>query len=163
MSVTFAEDLVDIIEYDVNEIIRQQKKETYRKIRQQQKNKSTHVIRNILYKHLPTEEEYVERRTTVPSKIGIKFIKGFIGSVTDDMRTLYNDFQNNRKISYSIHENDFGMVTVCVEFKGFTGQKFFKTYMSSGTLFDDMFKSEYKSKMFVINTVRKVFEDNDIM
>jgi len=159
MPVTFAEELVEIKEYIIDLKEKQDKIEAYKKIRNFYNEKV--MIRGILYKSLPTEEEYIKSKQQIKQKI--KFIKGYIGRKSTKMIELYKDNEKDRKIEYSIYENEYGMVNIHIELKGFTGQKYFKKYIKSGTLFDDMFKAEYQSKVFIIETVRKVFEENDIM
>ena len=159
MPVTFAKELVEIKEYFIDFKEKQDKKDAYKKIFNFYNEKV--IIRGILYKSLPTEEEYVKSKQQIKRKI--KVIQGYIGRKSTKMIELYKDIEKDRKIEYSIYENEYGMVNINIVLKGFIGQKYFKKYIKSGTLFDDMFKAEYQSKVFIIETVRKVFEENDIM
>jgi len=159
MPVTFAKELVEIKEYVIDLKEKQDKKDAYKKIFNFYNEKV--IIRGILYKSLPTEEEYVKSKQQIKRKI--KVIQGYIGRKSTKMIELYKDIEKDRKIEYSIYENEYGMVNINIVLKGFIGQKYFKKYIKSGTLFDDMFKAEYQSKVFIIETVRKVFEENDIM
>lgn len=159
MSVTFAEKLVEIKEYKEDESAIQDKKDAYRRMLKQKRK--AHKIRNILYKCLPTEEEYIESRQKLEMRIN--FLKGLTGNMFDESIKLYKDIETGKRIDYSIYKNEYGKINVNIKLKGFMGQKYYKKYITLGNSFHDIFKAEYQSKMFVIETVRKVFEKNNIM
>ena len=160
MSVTFAENLVEIKEYHEDKSIIKDKQNAF-KMAKKCSNKTSRNIRNILYKHLPTEEQYLEKRNKGSRYGGIGFIEGYIGTTDKDYEIIYSN--RGKKIRYNIYENDNGMMVAMVETKGFPGRKFYRRFIKSGDLYEELFKAEYKAKMFVITMVRKIFEDNDIM
>ena len=160
MSVTFAENLVEIKEYHEDASIIEDKQRAF-KVAKRCSNKNSRRIRNILYKHLPTEEEYVEKRNKGSSHGGIRFIEGYLETLEEDYEIIYND--KGKKIRYNIYENDSGTMVAFVESKGLAGRKFYRRFITCGNLFDDLFKAEYKAKMYVIEMTRKIFDDNEIM
>ena len=111
------------------------------------------MIRNILYKYTPTEEKYIERRNK--GKHGKINIVGYKGSHEEDFKRIY--YQSNKKIQYNIYMNDNNVIIAQLKVEGF-GQKHYIKYISNG----DLFKAEYKAKLFVLKTTRKIFKNNDI-
>lgn len=160
MSVSFSEDLVEIKEYYIEYSEKLDKKKALCKIKN---NNQTTMIRNILYKYIPTEEEYIERKNK--GRSGSINIEGYQGSDEEDLKTIYYNPKKNydrQKIQYNIYMNNMNVIIARLNIEGFGGQKHYIKYISSGNLFDDLFSAEYKAKMFVIETIRKIFKKNNI-
>lgn len=162
--VTFAKNIVEIREYQIDHNYRQEKKEINRSIKKRMKLDITRAIKRLLYRALPSEEEYVVNKTN-QKKRRIRFIQGFIDNEFYKKLLVYVDLETGHKVKYSILENDLGMVNISIKFKGFPGQQKYKKTINTKSFSDDIFKfkAEYHAKKFVINTIRKVFEENNIM
>jgi hypothetical protein len=161
MSVTFTEELVEIKEYIIDKSYKKEKRAALQNINKNL-NEEIYIIRNMLYKKLPTEEGYIERRNKGNRHGGIKFIKGYIGNYNKNFKILYSE--KGRFIEYSTYENKNGKVINQIETKGFgMSNAFFRKIINVGDFYEDMFKAEYQSKMFIIETLRRLFNENDIM
>jgi len=158
MSVSFAENLVEIKEYEYDYSEKAEKQQALKKIKRNQ-NTQIYMIRNILYKSNPTEEKFVEKRNNGSRGGGISFIEGYLEEYSSYI--LYKD--HKRMIEYNIYLNNFNKMVAEITTRGFGPVKHHIKYYSSGCLFEDMHKAEYKSKMYVIETARKLLNENDIM
>jgi len=164
MSVSFAEDLVEIKEYVLTTEERNDKKRALKRVTVQKKNKTTVLIRNILYRNIPTEQEYIiNKLKSNYGEGGIYYIKGCNNTILDcDFETLYVNGPDRLKIRYNIFLNKYNKMVAKVSVSGFGGRTLYVQYFDSG-IFREMFRAEYKAKMFILETTRKLFNEKSIM
>ena len=160
MPVSFATELVVIKEYNLEQSERKMKKNALKLVKQN-KTTNAYAIRNILYRAIPTEKKYIESRNKGSMGGGIGFIDGYMGTSTTDIKRLYRD--GKYKIDYNIHINLYGKMTIKIKLSGFGGRNHYINFYDSGILIEDIFKAEYKAKMFLLKTVTKLFNENNIM
>jgi hypothetical protein len=144
--VTFKEDLIHIKEYELNNIEIIEKKEIFKRIKKNNTD-NERLISCILYKFIPSKINYLLIEIIYHKKI-INFIK------INELTYIY--FENNKFISYIIYEN--GNNKLCINI--IPSFKMIKTHEIYTEYLDD--NQEYEAKIYVINTMRKLFNDNDI-
>ena len=119
MSVSFAEELVVIKEYNLEQNERKMKKNAL-KIVKENKTSNAYTIRDILYRTLPTEEQYVKSQMNRSRRGRIRFINGYMGTSSTDVNKLYRD--EKYKIDYNIHVNLYSKMTIKIKLSGFGGR-----------------------------------------
>ena len=156
MSVSFAEELVEIREYKTTSSESYEKKKVYQKIRQDCKGKS--FLSRILYGTFQTEHQYVDLKMK-----GKRPIKCIARSEYSNSKThvIYTE-DYGKKIEYRIFPNQSGKLVLEVTTKGLGPQFYPANYYEMGCDLQDMYASEYKAKMELIRTVKKICERNDI-
>ena len=160
MPVSFATELVEIKEYILESAERKDKKKALKRVKNN-RTEEAYIIRNILYRAMPSEKTYIEKRNNGSMGGGISFIEGYMGTSQNEIKNLYKD--GNKKIDYNIHINLYSKMVIKMKIKGFGGRNHYIQFFNIGSLPEDMFKTEYKCKMFLLKTVRKIFNDENIM
>lgn len=160
MPVSFAEDLVEIREYELTFEERNDKRRALEQVRKDS-NSQAHRIKNILYRNFLTEKKYVQKRENGSDSGGIRCVEGY-SLINDEEKKLYSN--GDKKIYYNIYLNEYGKMTAQIKTKGFGfSHEHYIKYFDSGCFLKDMLKAEYKAKMFVLEITRKLFNENNIL
>ena len=158
--VSFATELVEIKTYVLESFEKQEKKDALKQIKINNGPMTT-FIKFVLYRYIPTEEQYIERRNKGKSG-SLSIIEGFNGKREGEFTTLYRN--GGKKISYNVYMNIFGKMISQIKTKGFgIRNKYAISMFDIGSSMEDIFGAEHKAKMFIINTTRRLFDENDIM
>ena len=157
MSVQFTEELVEVREFEISSNESNEKKKVYQKIRQESKGKS--FLSRILYGTFQTEHQYVDLKMA-----GKRPIKSIAKNNYDQEQlfTLYKENYGAKTLKYRIYENDNGMLCLEILTKGLGPIFYPTTYYRMGCDLEDMYVAEYRAKMELIRTVKKICERNDI-
>jgi hypothetical protein len=155
MTVSFAEELETVNKIIVNKQERQEKKETYRKIKKNLRGKS--FLARILYAPYQREHQYVDLKMKGKKPINCIANNSYDSDYT---HILYKERKMN--IKYKIFQNENGMLVLDIETRGLLGERCYKEYYRMGCDLEDMYVAEYRAKTELIRRVRKICEDNNI-
>ena len=157
MSVTFSETPI-IINYILNNKEKKDKKQAYKQALKSKTIKSR-MIRSILYKAFPTEKKYIERKNKEENG-GFNQIIGYCGKMKYNLITIYSS--NQEKIEYNIYLNDYGKIVGEINTKGFGMVCHYIEFYDCGNFPEDIYKAEYKAKLFVLETTRRLLNKKNI-
>ena len=160
MPVTFATELEEIKEYTLRNSEKNDKKRAL-KLLKRNRTQEVYVIRNILYRAIPKKESYVEKKMDGHRHGGIYWVDGCSHDESLDVATLYKD--SDGIIEYEIYINKFNKMVVTVSTAGFGPQNHFKNFYTIGDSLEQLYKSEYLSKLYVLNIARDIFAKYNIM
>jgi len=154
MSVSFSE-FVELKEYNLYSFESKEKREQLREIKQTKVGKGT--LTRILYGTFPTEEEYVKIKME-----GKKSMRCVVKTTQyDDYTLLYNE-HFGKKIKYKYYENKYGKLVIEIKLKQLGPVEFEIYYISQGSTYETMIKSDYIVKKKLINRLRELCEENEI-
>ena len=156
--VTF-NDSVDVRTYIICNDYRTEKKLNCRRIRYLNKSKNLFHIVNTLYIKQVSELEYVCGCFDGKNKIwgidGYKNSNIFISKIVYEL--------GFDRISYNIYMNKGGFIIAEVNTTFPGKKKKHKEYFISYKIESSIYKAEYKAKLFVLKTIRKILNNNNIM
>ena len=92
------------------------------------------------------------------------YIEGYCGNREFDLKRMFVRTKRfcYQSIKYNIYINHYGKMVAQIQTQNFGPVDHYIQYFDIGCLLEDIFLSEHRAKMFVIKTVRKIFEENDI-
>lgn len=157
MSVTFAEDLVEIKEYKVESYEKTEKKKALDRIKRNSKNEAW--LSRILYASFVSEDDYVKLRMD-----GKKVIRCIVKCTYIRRDTeLYRKDYGLKSLSYSLYKNQYGKLVLQLESKGLSCDKKFELHcFDQGDSLEEEMVAEYKAKMKLVEIVKNICERNEI-
>jgi len=157
MSVTFANDLVEIKEYKVESHEKTEKKKALDRIKRNSDMKAW--LSRILYASFVSEDDYVKLRMDGKKVIRCVVKCTYIWRYIE----LYNKDYGLKSLSYSLYENQFGKLVLHLESKGLYHDKKVELHcFDQGNSLEDIMIAEYKAKMKLIEIVKNICEKNEI-
>lgn len=145
-------------EYTLSQFEIREKKEIYKTIKSNVKK--NRLISRLLYKEIPSVEQYIEKLSK--KKDLIKIIMGYKGNRINDNHTLYR--HDKFIIKYNIFKNNYNVIVAWFEVieSGRKRTKFSRKFFQINQKKYGIQQAEYEAKVFILKETRKLLNSRNI-